>query len=167
MRFGAEAERFIDNQKILMHCRWRKLSSDMMIDAFLPHMLKMQVHIFKAMTPTRPAPPNGLYVKNRSDKQLWNKAAEGELNNCFPEDKTKDTNQSIVPCGLIAWSLFNDTYRFLTNNKDLTIKKKNIAWGSDQRFKFGSKVYPKNFQNRDLIGGARLNESIPVAREKS
>ncbi|KAG4947949.1 hypothetical protein JHK86_041188 [Glycine max] len=63
------------------------------------------------------------YVKSRNDKQLWNKAAEGETNNCFPEDKTKD-NQPIVPCGLIAWSMFNDTYKFSTSNKDLT-----TSWG--------------------------------------
>lgn len=101
------------------------------------------------------------YVKSRNDKQLRSKAAEGETTNCFPEDKTKD-NQPIVPCGLIAWSLFNDTYKFSTNNKDLTVNKKNIAWGSEQRSKFASDVYPKNFQRGDLIGGAKLNESIPV-----
>ncbi|XP_029129417.1 putative ALA-interacting subunit 4 isoform X2 [Cajanus cajan] len=106
------------------------------------------------------------YVKSRNDMQLRNKAAEGDLGNCFPEDKTTDTNQPIVPCGLIAWSLFNDTYRFLTSNKDLTVNKKNIAWGSDQRSKFGSNVYPKNFQSRDLIGGAKLNESIPLSQQE-
>ncbi|TKY48191.1 ALA-interacting subunit 5 [Spatholobus suberectus] len=106
------------------------------------------------------------YVKSRNDKQLWNKAADGDTRNCFPEDNIKDTNQPIVPCGLIAWSLFNDTYRFLTNNKDLTVNKKNIAWGSDRRSKFGSNVYPKNFQRGDLIGGAKLNESIPLNEQE-
>ncbi|KAG4380774.1 hypothetical protein GLYMA_15G017800v4 [Glycine max] len=105
------------------------------------------------------------YVKSRNDKQLWNKAAEGETNNCFPEDKTKD-NQPIVPCGLIAWSMFNDTYKFSTSNKDLTVNKKNIAWGSEQRSKFASDVYPKNFQRGDLIGGAKLNESIPLSQQE-
>ncbi|KAL5152529.1 ALA-interacting subunit 3 [Glycine soja] len=201
--------------------------ADMRRVAFLPHMLKMQWLIFKAIPPTRPASPNGLedrirylslltiqptlyllnrreyskecvrkcivsilffsiiavivfktsncvdmilvnscrYVKSRNDKQLRSKAAEGETTNCFPEDKTKD-NQPIVPCGLIAWSLFNDTYKFSTNNKDLTVNKKNIAWGSDQRSRFGSDVYPKNFQRGDLIGGAKLNESIPWSQQE-
>ncbi|KAJ1394657.1 CDC50/LEM3 family [Sesbania bispinosa] len=105
------------------------------------------------------------YVKSRNDKQLWSKGAEGDTSNCFPEDKTKD-NQPIVPCGLIAWSLFNDTYKFSMNNKDLTVNKKDIAWGSDRRSKFGSHVYPKNFQNGDLIGGAKLNESIPLSEQE-
>lgn len=47
-------------------------------------------------------------------------------------------------------------------NKDLTVNKKDISWKSDQNSKFGSDVYPKNFQGGDMIGGAKLNESIPV-----
>ncbi|KAG4972551.1 hypothetical protein JHK82_038221 [Glycine max] len=104
-------------------------------------------------------------TSNCVDMILVNSCRYGETTNCFPEDKTKD-NQPIVPCGLIAWSLFNDTYKFSTNNKDLTVNKKNIAWGSDQRSRFGSDVYPKNFQRGDLIGGAKLNESIPWSQQE-
>lgn len=105
------------------------------------------------------------YVKSRNDKQLRNKGAEWETNNCYPEDKTKG-NEPIVPCGLIAWSLFNDTYRFSMSNKDLNVNKKNIAWGSDTRSKFGTNVYPKNFQGGELIGGAKLNESKPLSEQE-
>lgn len=69
----------------------------------------------------------------------------------------------IVPCGLIAWSLFNDTYGISVQDKKLEINKKDIAWESDRRRKFGSDVYPKNFQSGGLIGGAKLNSSIPVS----
>lgn len=104
------------------------------------------------------------YVKSRSDTQLRSKAAEYDVSSCSPEDYTPSNlgHQPIVPCGLIAWSLFNDTYRISNNNKDLVINKKNIAWKSDQKAKFGSDVYPKNFQAGGLIGGAKLNQSIPV-----
>ncbi|CAK8535825.1 unnamed protein product [Lathyrus sativus] len=106
------------------------------------------------------------YVKSRNDKQLWNKDAGGETANCFPEAKTKE-NEPIVPCGLIAWSLFNDTYKFSMKNKDLTVNKKNIAWKSDKGSKFGHDVYPKNFQGGgDLIGGAKLDESIPLSDQE-
>ena len=47
-------------------------------------------------------------------------------------------------------------------NKALHISK-DIAWKSDREKKFGSDVYPKNFQSGTLIGGAKLNESIPVS----
>ncbi|KAK2425270.1 ALA-interacting subunit 1 [Trifolium repens] len=105
------------------------------------------------------------YVKSRNDKQLWNKGSEGDTSNCYPEDKTKG-NAPIVPCGLIAWSLFNDTYKFSMNNKDLTVNKKNIAWSSDRGSKFGKNVYPKNFQSGELIGGAKLDESIPLSEQE-
>ncbi|KAL2320485.1 hypothetical protein Fmac_029454 [Flemingia macrophylla] len=108
------------------------------------------------------------YVKSRNDKQLRNKASEGDVSSCSPEDYTSNEmgHKPIVPCGIIAWSLFNDTYKLSSNNKDLVINKKNIAWKSDQLAKFGSDVYPKNFQTGGLIGGARLNESIPLSEQE-
>ena len=48
-------------------------------------------------------------------------------------------------------------------SKILEVNKKNIAWDSDKEHKFGSDVYPKNFQSGGLIGGAKLNSSIPVS----
>lgn len=100
------------------------------------------------------------FVKNRDDKQLETKAGEAGSTACEPE--LLHDGKPIVPCGLIAWSLFNDTYSFSSNNKPLVINKKNIAWKSDMTKKFGSDVYPKNFQQGSLIGGGKLNESIPV-----
>lgn len=101
------------------------------------------------------------YVKSRSDKQLRSRGSENEISHCSPEGTASD-GSPIVPCGLIAWSLFNDTYGFSRNSKPLVVNKKGIAWKSDQDHKFGSDVYPKNFQSGGLIGGAKLNASIPV-----
>ncbi|CAL5373722.1 unnamed protein product [Camellia sinensis] len=103
------------------------------------------------------------YVKSRSDNQLRSRAYEFDTEDCEPEAKTD--KGPIVPCGLIAWSLFNDTYGFMLQNKSLQVSKKDIAWKSDQRHKFGSDVYPKNFQSGGLIGGAKLNESIPLSNQ--
>ncbi|XP_057971869.1 ALA-interacting subunit 3-like [Malania oleifera] len=105
------------------------------------------------------------YVKSRSDKQLRTSAGRSVVSDCQPEAYT--ANKSIiVPCGLIAWSLFNDTYGFSVNNKVLQVNKKNIAWKSDQEHKFGADVYPENFQSGALIGGAKLNESIPLSQQE-
>ncbi|KAG4951054.1 hypothetical protein JHK85_044921 [Glycine max] len=100
------------------------------------------------------------YVKSRDDRQLRSKASENDVGTCSPEDYTPNDmgHKPIVPCGLIAWSLFNDTYKLSSNNKDLMINKKNIAWTSDQKGNLG----PKNFQAGGLIGGARLNQSLPI-----
>jgi len=70
----------------------------------------------------------------------------------------------IVPCGLIAWSLFNDTYSFSRNSVNLTVNKTEISWKSDRDHKFGSDVFPKNFQNGSLVGGGHLDEHTPVSR---
>ncbi|KAK6153228.1 hypothetical protein DH2020_012867 [Rehmannia glutinosa] len=105
------------------------------------------------------------YVKSRSDHQLWSPKSERATKLCEPEAQNDD-DKPIVPCGLIAWSLFNDTYRFSRNDDAIEINKKDIAWGSDRTKKFGSDVYPKNFQTRGLIGGAKLNESIPLSQQE-
>lgn len=103
-------------------------------------------------------------MTSRSDPQLLSKKDEDgdEANSCDPEARTA-SGDIIVPCGLIAWSLFNDTYKFSINSKSIEVNRKNISWASDRKHKFGSDVYPKNFQSGSLIGGGTLNTSIPVS----
>ncbi|AQK87714.1 ALA-interacting subunit 1 [Zea mays] len=78
------------------------------------------------------------YVKSRNDMQLRNKGDASTIANCEPEATSEDGGKPIVPCGLIAWSLFNDTYSFSLNSKAVQVNKKNIAWDSDKIKKFGS-----------------------------
>lgn len=88
-------------------------------------------------------------------------SSDSDTSGCDPE--SSNGGKPIVPCGLIAWSLFNDTYKFSINNQQLAVNKKGISWKSDRDHKFGSDVFPKNFQSGKLIGGAKLNDSIPVS----
>jgi hypothetical protein len=88
------------------------------------------------------------------------------MKSCDPEATTGD-GALIVPCGLIAWSLFNDTYAFSVNKKEIPVNKKNIAWASDKNSKFGSDVFPSNFQKGGLIGGGSLNDKLPVSEGRS
>lgn len=101
------------------------------------------------------------YVKSRNDAQLRDKSKATDFTNCDPEAKTVD-GKPIVPCGLIAWSLFNDTYKLIHNNVTLRVEKKDISWKSDRDHKFGSDVFPTNFQKGPLKGGKTLDPSIPV-----
>ena len=84
------------------------------------------------------------------------------MSTCKPEDYANG-QVPIVPCGLIAWSLFNDTYSFTRRDQPLVVNKKGISWKSDREHKFGKDVFPRNFQNGTIKGGADLNESIPVS----
>jgi hypothetical protein len=104
----------------------------------------------------------GRYVKSRSDKQLRSKDSANLIKNCEPEGTSTD-GAPIVPCGLVAWSLFNDTYSFSVNKKAVQVNKKDIAWDSDRSSKFGSDVYPSNFQKGGLVGGGKLDEKLPVS----
>ncbi|XXG65649.1 hypothetical protein AAC387_Pa05g3293 [Persea americana] len=105
------------------------------------------------------------YVKSRSDKQLQDPEYEDTTTTCDPEDTT-GTGAPIVPCGLIAWSLFNDTYSFSRNKKALVVNKKDISWKSDRDGKFSDKVFPKNFQSGTLIGGGKLNPNKPLSEQE-
>lgn len=101
------------------------------------------------------------YVKSRSDAQLRDPSSENDVSSCKPEDNAEGL--PIVPCGLIAWSLFNDTYNFTRNNQHLNVNKRGISWKSDREHKFGKNVFPKNFQNGSLIGGASLIPNVSVS----
>lgn len=101
------------------------------------------------------------YVKSRSDQQLLYGLEYNDTSSCKPEQSSNGL--PIVPCGLIAWSLFNDTYNFSRGTSELNVNRKNIAWKSDRDHKFGKHVYPFNFQNGTLIGGGKLDPSIPVS----
>lgn len=105
------------------------------------------------------------YVKSRSDEQLRKNGSANDVSSCKPEDNNAN-GQPIVPCGLIAWSLFNDTYSFQRNKQQLSVNKKGISWKSDRKHKFGKDVFPRNFQNGTLVGGAHLNSSIPLSEQE-
>ncbi|KAH0459852.1 hypothetical protein IEQ34_010515 [Dendrobium chrysotoxum] len=106
------------------------------------------------------------YVKSRNDQQLRDASKANETSHCDPEKTTAD-GMPIVPCGLIAWSLFNDTYSFTRGNGEaMIVNKKDISWKSDRDHKFGSDVYPKNFQIGALIGGGKLDPKIPLSEQE-
>ncbi|XP_021901443.1 ALA-interacting subunit 1-like [Carica papaya] len=105
------------------------------------------------------------YVKSRSDAQLRDPSSENDVSSCKPEDNAEGL--PIVPCGLIAWSLFNDTYNFTRNNQHLNVNKRGISWKSDREHKFGKNVFPKNFQNGSLIGGASLIPNVSLSEQEN
>ncbi|KAL0407509.1 UNVERIFIED_CONTAM: putative ALA-interacting subunit [Sesamum latifolium] len=104
------------------------------------------------------------YVKSRSDQQLLHGLKHHDISSCAPEDFNHGL--PVVPCGLIAWSLFNDTYSFFRGIDEMKVNRKNIAWKSDHDYKFGKQVYPFNFQNGTLSGGAHLDPNIPLSDQE-
>ncbi|KAF3449969.1 hypothetical protein FNV43_RR06048 [Rhamnella rubrinervis] len=104
------------------------------------------------------------YVKSKSEQQLLHGLGSNDTSSCKPQES--NNGLPIVPCGLIAWSLFNDTFTFIRGKSELKVSRKNIAWKSDRDHKFGKHVYPFNFQNGTLIGGGKLEPSIPLSDQE-
>lgn len=104
------------------------------------------------------------YFKSRSDEQLHYGLKYNDTSSCKPEEFNKGLR--VVPCGLIAWSFFNDTYTFIRGTMELEVNKKNIAWKSDREDIFGKDAYPFNFQHGTLIGGGKLNSSVPLSEQE-
>lgn len=120
------------------------------------------------------------YVKSRNDQQLRGDKATG-LSSCDPIQTVNGGADTIVPCGLIAWSLFNDTYNFtlsnapgaVASNTPIVVDNTGIAWNSDKQSKFGSNVKPEFFPNNNitggwgLIGGAALPVNTPLSEDEN
>lgn len=103
------------------------------------------------------------YVKSKSELQLQGlNVSVKSLSICAPEDYVGGL--PVLPCGLVAWSLFNDTYDLNVNNISLPINKKGIAWKSDLK-KISESITVSNFQNNNetaYIGGGKLPENVPL-----
>jgi len=101
------------------------------------------------------------YVKSRSDSQLrGDSVSSSSLDTaCKPEAFLRgDKTQVINPCGLIAWSYFNDTYAMSVNGAAVPIKHTGIAWKSDKEDKFGHYT-SQNFNTvPELRGGATIGD---------
>ncbi|KAK9842792.1 hypothetical protein WJX74_002489 [Apatococcus lobatus] len=105
------------------------------------------------------------FVKSTSNAQLRGEAvAASTLTNCEPE-LYQDSNKSalINPCGLPAWSYFNDTFAVAltsTTNGDpvlpggLYINDSNIAWDTDTGKRIGHYI-PQNLNTDPASRGGQ------------
>lgn len=110
------------------------------------------------------------YVLSQSEAQLSGSNVNN-VGSCSPEDyQGPNSTNPITPCGLIAWSLFNDTFSIATSATskppftNLTINNSSISWPSDRNVKFGD-VLPQNFNDLPALrGGATLNTTLNLAQ---
>jgi len=81
------------------------------------------------------------YVKSRDDNQLRGIVATSPsaISDCDPLislDGSNDPNSIFIPCGLIAASVFNDTFVLQQGSTVIPLRKTGIAWTSDVQSKF-------------------------------
>ena len=103
------------------------------------------------------------YVRSRSDEQLRGDAGVkvqlpklSDSSSCrYHVSNTHggavDGDQSIIsPCGLIAWSVFNDSFSIAgpgTTGAAVTLNETGIAWPSDLEYKFANAESGQTGQN--------------------
>ncbi|KAL6057402.1 ALA-interacting subunit [Balamuthia mandrillaris] len=104
------------------------------------------------------------YVRSRNDAQLRGEkvTSYSALENCDPIKSVNGSHNSqnfYLPCGLIAHSIFNDTFVLKAPNGDVVpLRKEGIAWQSDLDHKFfnppadapGVRIIP-DFTDEDFV----------------
>eukprot|EP00201_Polytomella_parva_P000988 CAMPEP_0175075368 /NCGR_PEP_ID=MMETSP0052_2-20121109/21956_1 /TAXON_ID=51329 ORGANISM="Polytomella parva, Strain SAG 63-3" /NCGR_SAMPLE_ID=MMETSP0052_2 /ASSEMBLY_ACC=CAM_ASM_000194 /LENGTH=229 /DNA_ID=CAMNT_0016344035 /DNA_START=376 /DNA_END=1062 /DNA_ORIENTATION=- len=83
------------------------------------------------------------YVRSRSDIQLAKQKGSESLDYCTPQRYFNGNHsETINPCGLIAWSFFNDTYRAYTSSSgpevEIPISEKGIAFKTDRKYRYAN-----------------------------
>jgi hypothetical protein len=76
------------------------------------------------------------FVRSRSVEQLMGQTENGGIF-CDPKTVTKD-GKKINPCGLAAWSYFNDSFAINVDGVKKEISSKDISWKGDREFKFAN-----------------------------
>ena len=103
------------------------------------------------------------FVKSRSDDQLAGRPHDA-IGFCEPKayvvNDTDGTKSEVNPCGLMAWSTFNDTYVFEVDGVEVPVNATGIAWRSDVVEKFAD-YKPANV-NDDVAtrGGRAIGPSV-------
>lgn len=74
--------------------------------------------------------------------------------------KTTSTGAAIVPCGVQAWSYFNDTFSVKLDGVTTAINDADIAWDADRKYRFGN--FPAQNLNTDQAtrGGATVSGNL-------
>ena len=100
-------------------------------------------------------------MSSRSDPQLRGaSSSSAQLRECKPQLEN-EAGDLVRPCGLIAWSLFNDTYAVYRGNQvadaaRIPARETGIAWPSDVEDRFSD--LPAENHNTDPAtrGGAAV-----------
>ena len=118
--------------------------------------LKAPVYVYYEMTDV--LQNHRRFVKSRSDDQLAGRQHGDFATACEPKayvvNDTDGTKRAVNPCGLMAWSTFNDTYAFEVDGVNVPVNATGLAWRSDVREKFAD-YEPANVNDDAATRGGR------------
>ena len=103
------------------------------------------------------------FVKSRSDDQLAGRPAH-DATFCEPKayvvNSTDGVKREVNPCGLMAWSTFNDTYAFEVDGVTVPVNATGIAWRSDVEEKFADYAPANVNEDPSTRGGRAIGPSV-------
>lgn len=143
---------------------FRQRSSDnrsCSVELIVPRKMKAPIFFYYALDNYYQS--HRRYVQSRSDPQLRGGATLPAAK-CSPEQyETSGTERPVNPCGLVAWSYFNDTYAVFRQLGigasmpiRLAIREDGIAWTSDRKTKFGTQNATNFNELADFRGGGTI-----------
>ena len=95
------------------------------------------------------------YVRDMDYFQLKGEASQG----LCTTHTTTASGADIVPCGVRAWSFFNDSFAIEVNGQSVTLDDTGIAWKNDLKYRLGSYA-PENMNtDQTTRGGGRITGS--------
>ncbi|GBG70467.1 hypothetical protein CBR_g6595 [Chara braunii] len=114
------------------------------LSVVLPHTMKSPIFVYYEVS--RFYQNHALYVRSVSTVQLLGRnVTDADLmDTCSPQAlvNISGRTEAIRPCGLIAWSNFNDTYTLHVNGTNGTgiveVSDRGIAWKADKADRFAS-----------------------------
>ena len=98
------------------------------------------------------------FVRSRSNEQLMGQRENGG-DVCDPKRTTID-GEDINPCGLAAWSTFNDTFAVNVDGQPRAVSTKDISWKGDRKFKFANHVAKNVNEDPATRGGKKIEGTV-------
>ena len=97
------------------------------------------------------------FVRSRSNEQLMGQTESGS-DMCDPKN-TVD-GQKMNPCGLAAWSTFNDTFAVNVDGQPRAVSDKDISWKGDREFKFANYLPTRVNVDPATRGGKEIEGTV-------
>jgi hypothetical protein len=97
------------------------------------------------------------FVRDLDYFELMGSSSSGSL--CTTHTSTESGGE-IKPCGVQAWSYFNDSYAVALDGAAVDIDETNISWKSDRKYRFGSYAAENLNDDAATRGGSPVSGNI-------